>query len=566
MRERFELLSPNAGRRVTFGTFHAVFFQILKNAYRYTVDQILHDDRKYRILQDCADRLKLQFEDEKELLGNLAAEISMVKNEQIPLEHFYSGSCGEEAFRAIYRCYQETLERNRLIDFDDMLVYCHDLFSQRTDILALWQRRFRYILIDEFQDINSLQYAIVRMLALPENNLFVVGDDDQSIYRFRGAKPEIMLNFQKDYPDAQVVILEENYRSANEIVEASQLVIRENKKRFQKQIRSARTVTGAGPLSYPGTGRKRVHIQCFKNQDHQAAYLIRCIQNASEEGRSYEEMAILTRTNAGARYIAEKLMEYQIPFRMKERLPNIYDHWIAKDLFAYLRMANGSIDRRDFLQVMNRPVRYLSRECLDTPEVSLERLRTWYEDKPWMVQRIDRLEEELALLGRMKPFAAVNYIRFGMEYQEYLKSYAQDHRLKEEELTEILNQLQESAASFQNLSDWFAHIDDYRRKLEELHQLQNGSRGMKQKDEAVTLATLHGAKGLEFQEVYMIDLNEDTIPHRKSVHDADIEEERRLFYVGMTRAKETLHLYYVKERYGKKQDPSRFLEVFDLDS
>ena len=200
MRERFEQLMGGKRYRVTFGTFHAIFFQILKYAYHYTASNILREEQKYRILGEIADYMKLEFEDEKEFLSDLAAEISLVKNEQIPLEHYYSTNCSEENFRKIFQMYQNRLQQSNQIDFDDMLVYCNALFRERKDILAQWQRHFRYILVDEFQDINQLQYGVVRLLAQPEDNLFIVGDDDQSIYRFRGAKPEIMLNFRKDYP------------------------------------------------------------------------------------------------------------------------------------------------------------------------------------------------------------------------------------------------------------------------------------------------------------------------------------------------------------------------------
>ena len=545
MRERFARLMGEKRCRVTFGTFHAVFFQILKYAYHYTAANILRDDQRYQILTELADRQRLEYEDEKEFISGISGEISLVKNEQIPLEHYYSSSCSEEVFRQIYQGYQERLRRSGLIDFDDMLVYCYELLRERPDILAQWQRRFRYILVDEFQDINGLQYQILRLLARPEDNLFIVGDDDQSIYRFRGAKPEIMRGFQKDYPQAETVLLDENFRCSGKIVEAAELVIAENKNRFEKKIRCG---------SEPG---EAVEIRRFAGQEQEANYLVKCIRDARERGYEYNDLAVLTRTNVGGRYAAEKLMEFQIPFRMRDVMPNLYDHWIARDLLAYIRLGMGIRERKDFLQVMNRPNRYISRVCVDEPQVSFERLRTWYEDKPWMVRRLDELEENLHRLGRMSPFAAVNYIRYGMEYESYLKEYAGYHRIKEEELREVADELQESAKNFKTHLQWFEHIEEYKRTLEE-------KKNQPVEEDAVTLSTLHGAKGLEFSEVFILDVNEDTIPHRKAALEADIEEERRLFYVGMTRAKRRLHLFYLKERYGKRLEPSRFLEVFDL--
>ncbi|MDO5344912.1 MAG: ATP-dependent helicase [Lachnospiraceae bacterium] len=545
MRERFERLM-GAKSRVTFGTFHAVFFQILKYAYHYTAENILKETQKYQILSELTSQLKLEHEDEKEFLSELAAEISLVKNEQIRLEHYYSTTCSEDAFRKIYLGYQERLRRSGRIDFDDMLVYCYELFRQRPDILAQWQQRFRYILVDEFQDINPLQYQIARMLAAPQDNLFIVGDDDQSIYRFRGAKPEIMRSFPKDYPKAEVVVLDQNFRSAKAIVQASQQVIRENKNRFSKEIHC--TQEEGEP----------VEIRCLSNQEREAGYLIKCIRESVKRGVPYHKIAVLTRTNVGGRFFAEKLMEFQIPFRMRDTMPSLYEHWIAKDVFAYIRLAMGIRERKDFLQIMNRPTRYISRECVDEPRISFDRLRMWYEEKPWMVERLDLLEENLERMKRMMPYAAVNFIRHGMDYESYLKEYAGQRKLKAEELLEVLEELQESARNFKTFRDWFSHVEEYQRTLEEQRRKDT-------KDEdAVVFSTLHSAKGLEFEEVFILDVNEEVIPHRKAYLAADIEEERRLFYVGMTRAKKRLHLFYIKERYGKRLEPSSFLEVFDF--
>ena len=202
MKQRF-LHRMGAGQSgVTFGTFHGIFFTVLKYAYHYSAANIIGEEQRYALLRDVCHSMHLQYEDEAEFFSGVFAEISKVKNERIPLESYYSSLCGEEVFRDIFKAYQSRMQKNGLLDFDDMLVYTYELFTQRKDILAMWQQKFQYILIDEFQDINQLQYDIIRMLALPENNLFIVGDDDQSIYRFRGSKPEIMLHFGEDYKKA----------------------------------------------------------------------------------------------------------------------------------------------------------------------------------------------------------------------------------------------------------------------------------------------------------------------------------------------------------------------------
>lgn len=540
MQSRFQALSRQRG--VTFGTFHAVFFHILKYAYHYSAANILTEEKKYQILQRLLSESGLHFEDEKETLSEIASEISVVKNEQIPLEHYYSKSCPEEVFRGFYRKYEEVHRREGLLDFDDMMTMTYELLTQRADILAAWQRHYRYILVDEFQDINLLQYAILRLLADPERNLFIVGDDDQSIYRFRGAKPEIMLNFPKDYPDAKQIVLDRNFRSVASVIRAAQLVIRENTKRFAKRAVHVRK------------GQGQIDIREFSGQEHESLYLIKKVQESLAGGMPPNEIAVLYRTNQGARPYAERLMEFNIPFEMRDALPNIYEHWIAKDLFAYLHLARERLDRAEFLQVMNRPKRYIARDAIDAKVISLETLRTYYEDKDWMLDRIDRLELDLRMLKDMAPYAAVNYIRYGMNYEEYLQEYAKARRMKPEELTDILDEIQDGCRPFKTVEAWYEHLTAYKERLLE-------QRGKKERDpDAITLATLHSAKGLEFQEVFLVDVNEGTIPHRKASMEAELEEERRLFYVGMTRAKDRLHLFYVRERYGKRVEPSVFLE------
>lgn len=542
MRERFAGLMGGKTCPVTFGTFHAVFFQMLKSAYHYTGANILKEEQKYQFFREIIAHLKLEIEDEAEFLSGIMGEISRIKNERIPLEHYYSQNCSEEIFRRVYQMYQDKLAEARLLDFDDMLVYTYELLRERKDILEGWRRRYRYILIDEFQDINQIQYDIVRMLAAPADNLFAVGDDDQSIYRFRGARPEIMLRFQKDYPKGRMILLAENFRSTGCIIKGAGKVISHNKDRYPKQIRG---VKGVG---------ERIEIHGFVSQPQEYGFLSKAILNYVEEGYTYEDIAVLVRTNTGAGMPVEKLMEFNIPFRMRDALPCIYDHWIAKDLLAYIRIAMGSRERKDFLTIINRPKRYIGRESLEPTKISFTHLKDYYREKDWMLERIERLEYDISMLGKMSPYAAIHFIRCGIGYDEYLKEYAQYRRIKPEELFEVINELQEAARGFSTFSAWFTHIQEYQEALKQQAARQ------KQEEEGVTLATLHGAKGLEFPIVFLLDAQEGNMPHHKAVLDADLQEERRLFYVGMTRAKERLHIYYAKERYGKKLTVSRFVE------
>ncbi|MBQ7796735.1 MAG: ATP-dependent helicase [Lachnospiraceae bacterium] len=550
MKERFfRLMTEDEAKaeaeynRVTFGTFHSIFYQILKLAYRFPSGNVLGEEDKRSFFKDYLAKSEMEVEDEGEFISSVINEISYVKGSQIDLNYYYSQNCPEEWFKKLYSGYDDMLRMTGKIDFDDMLIMCYELFTERPDILAAWQRKFRYILVDEFQDINRIQYEIVRMLALPENNLFIVGDDDQSIYRFRGAKPEIMLGFMKDYPKAKQVLLAENYRSTKDIVETSLKLIGHNKVRYDKAL-----------MPVHGAGRP-VEAIIYENPLREMDDVARKLRLYELAGYQYEDMAVLFRTGNGSGLLAEKLMEYNIPFVMRDTIPNLYSHWIAKDLFAYLSLGSGSRKRSDFYRIMNRPNRYFSRDAFETPEVSLDAVKSFYQDKDWMEERVFDLESDILTIGRLKPAAAINYIRKAVGYDQYLKDYAEFRRLKPEELYEIVDQLADSAAGFVTFADWQEHIRQY----EEALKSQREERGNKEEQTGVTLSTMHSAKGLEYRIVFVIDANEGVVPHHKAALPADIEEERRLFYVAMTRAKERLHLCAVKERYHRKQEISRFV-------
>ena len=552
MKLRFQALMEGRQLPVSFGTFHAVFFSILKHAYRYDASNIIREEQRVRIIRELMERFHVDVEDEAEFAGGILSEISAVKGEMIRLDHYYSKNCPEELFRKLYQGYMDALMRQRLLDFDDMLVMCYELFTQRKDILAAWQQKYRYILVDEFQDINRIQYEIVRMLAAPENNLFIVGDDDQSIYRFRGAKPEIMLGFTKDYPQASRTLLGVNYRSTPEIVEAAGRLIAHNRTRYQKEIRASR-----------GKGRPVV-TAVWEDARAETTGIVEELQDYVRMGYRWSDMAVLYRTSLEPRLLMERLMEYNIPFRMRDTLPNLYEHWIAQDICAYIRIAGdeparrGMARRADVVRVINRPKRYVNREALEGAEISWNGVKAWYQDKDWMVERIEKLECDLQMIGRMAPAAAVNYIRRGVGYDEYLREYADYRRMKPEELLEVAEQLQESASAFDTVQEWFAHMKEYGRQLKEQ------AKRLEKDTDCVSLMTMHSSKGLEFPIVYILDANERVTPHHKAVLEADLEEERRMFYVAMTRAKDRLHVCYVKERYGKEQERSRFIDEYEV--
>lgn len=548
MKQRF-LHRMGAGQSgVTFGTFHGIFFTVLKYAYHYSAANIIGEEQRYALLRDVCHSMHLQYEDEAEFFSGIFAEVSKVKNERIPLESYYSSLCGEEVFRDIFKAYQSRMQKNGLLDFDDMLVYTYELFTQRKDILAMWQQKFQYILIDEFQDINQLQYDIIRMLALPENNLFIVGDDDQSIYRFRGSKPEIMLHFGEDYKKAKKVVLDINYRCTKDIVEKSLRLIGHNSNRYPKDIRAN------------SEAEDGVTLCSFDNTAKEAAFIIEQIKRSIEKGQRYSDFAVLFRTNIQPQYLMEQLLSHNIPFHTKDALTNLYNHWMVRDILAYLTIGKGSRRRKDFLQILNKPKRYLSRESLTDEVVDFLEWEKLYEEQPWIAERVVKLSYDVKLLEKMSPYAAINYIRRGIGYEDYLREYATDHNRKPEELLDILDQIQESAKGFASVDKWVFHMKEYEEQLTRMARQKNAN------PNSVELATFHSAKGLEFANVFIMEVNESWVPYRKSVLERDIEEERRLLYVGLTRAKEKLWISYVKEIHNKSSEPSRFIkEIYGVE-
>ena len=543
MKQRFQAMTDRKYVTVSFGTFHAVFFGILRHAYGYSADNIIREEQRIRFFKEEISHMDLEIEDETEFIQSITGEISKVKNQRKNIQEYEALSCDTKSFRRLFQKYDHLLRRRNQIDFDDMLVYTYELLAQRKDILRAWQNKFQYILIDETQDMNQLQYDIVKLLAAPQNNLFMVGDDDQSIYRFRGAKPEIMLGFEKDFPCAERILLDTNYRSRKQIVDSAIKVINHNENRFPKEIQASR------PEGQP------VVTAVFGNQKEEYACMIEKILYYHKQGGKYSDIAILSRTNRQPGALAEKLMEYNIPFQMKDAIPNLYNHWIAKNVMTYLKLGKGSNKRSDLLQILNKPLRYISRECLEDEIISWDVMLMYYEDKPWMCDRIETLQHDLKMMKNMNLYGAIHYIRHVIGYEQYLRDYALDHKLKEEELLEILEEIQESARGYDTLEEWQKHIEGYSANLEKQQRAR-------EKQDGVILCTMHSSKGLEFPIVFIPEANEGITPYQKAVLKEEIEEERKLFYVAMTRAKELLYIFSVKERFHKPLEISRFVGEF----
>lgn len=536
MRERFLKRCKAGGSPVTFGTFHGIYYGMLKQVYSLSSGQILGEEEQKTILEAAlkdVERENKRKPKEKDAL----LMIGKVKN-----NGGFAGITQDPEDRQIYHAYEKRKKEAGRIDFDDMLLLCYQLFQKRPDILRKWQERYRYILIDEFQDSSRIQYEIVKLLAGKRKNLFVVGDDDQAIYGFRGATPGIMKQFASDFPETAVVYLDINYRSTAHIVRASERVIRRNKNRYEKKLEA-----------YGGNG-KTVHIQEVKDMGEEAEYVASAVRKKIGNGVSPDEIAVIFRTVQDASMAMSAFMSYGIPFFMKEKAFHLYEHFIAEDIKAYFRIAGGSRARSDFLRIMNRPNRYIGRDALERERIDLEQIRNFYCDKDWMLARIDQFEEDMKEIAKMTPYAAFQYIRKKIGYQEFLKEYAAKKNIEETELTEIMDEIAESMKKKASMEEWIQYTDIYTNHLKEMEKEEKFTEGK------VAFLTMHGAKGLEYRIVYIIEAEEGIVPHRKALRDGETEEERRLFYVAMTRAKEELVISYAKQKNGKDVHPSRFVQ------
>lgn len=550
MKERFERLTAGKNYPVTFGTFHSIFYGILKCAYGIGANNLMSEKESSVLLQEVLDQTDIEstpeVEDEEELVRELLREVGMVKNGLCHLKDFHSKYLTQDEFAEVFRSYEHQKKELKKFDFDDMLVQCYALFRKKPEILQGWQKRFQYILIDEFQDINRVQYEVIRMLAAPRYNLFVVGDDDQSIYGFRGAKPELMLYMKQEFPSLRTISLTVNYRSTEFITGAAARVILHNDTRFYKRVQSFR-----------GRGQN-VHVQEVLDEQEEAQYVTEEIQKKLDQGIKPGEIAVLFRAAVQARMISEILSEHRIPFEMRDYVTNFYRHFIVKDMMAYLQLAAGKRDRSLFLTICNRPLRYLARNSMENRQVNFEDLRKFYCDKDWMLDITDQFDVDVRMMKNMAPYAAIQYIRKKIGYDDFLKEYAEKHQISWKQLMDVMAELEERSKNFKSYDEWEIHIAKYTQELEEQQAKARKIKG--ERENKVQLMTIHSAKGLEFEDVFVIHANEGEIPHQKAEKKDEIEEERRLFYVALTRAKNNLCISYITQKNGNSIKPSRFVE------
>ena len=539
MRDRFEKLQGKS--YVTFGTFHSVFFSILKTAYGFSAEQIASDELRYTLIKELIKKNEIVNEDINTLSGNLLNEIALIKQDNINIKNYYSNSIASDTFKKLYKEYEAELETRNKLDFEDMLSLTYELLSERKDILTAVQNRYQYILVDEFQDINFLQYNIIKLMAGKKQNITVVGDDDQSIYRFRGARPEIMLGFERDFRNVSKVFLDINFRSTTQIVDASTKLISFNSKRFPKTFK-ANNGSGA-PVS----------VIEFKNPFAEVNSIIKDIKEYIKAEQDINNIAVLYRTNLSPRLLIERMMKNNIPFTIRDSIPNLFEHWVSKDIISYIKLAINLGNKNDLLRISNKPNRYISRDSLSSSKANIETLFDYYDDKSYMIKRIIELREHLRTIKNLKPATALRYIRNVVGYDEYIEEYCDMNGVESNDCYTVLGDLENSASEFNTFSDWFVHMEEYKEELIEAGKKSN------EDDIGVRLMTFHSSKGLEFDIVYIIDVNEGSVPYKKAKGADEIEEERRMFYVAMTRARHKLFICYCKENFGKSIGKSDFI-------
>ena len=570
MRERYRVLAGGE-QGVTFSTFHALFFKILRYAYSYDSSNILTEEERTRFLRDAAQKAGVANFLDGDLIFALSSEISCIKNRKGEMTARPARSVGtdKKQFEEIYNEFERILRNEKKIDFDDMMLLCGRLFDEHQEILSYWQQVYEFILIDEFQDICPLQYELIKKLAAQHNNIFVVGDDDQSIYAFRGADPKMMFEFENDHKklkEYERVTLGVNYRCSESIVDCSSNLISHNKKRYKKVLKS-------GKKGFLKTDT--VMYREFSDVGKETMYVVNMVENLIARGIDESEIAVLYRVNTQPGMLVSKLKERNIRFVIKDSVPNIYEHWVAKNIFAYIELAgmqdtgrtydanNRTAGRTDgwrelFLQIANRPTRYITRESLRRQDLSFDTLYAENRDKAYVREKLDKLNYDRAILGKLPPKAAVGYIRKAVGYDGFIKKYAEERILDAEGLYEILNELEASAAEFATYADWKKHIEEYSEAL------KKKTAEYKEKESGVGLLTFHSAKGMEFDTVFIIDASEDYTPYWQAAKSAEIEEERRMFYVALTRAKKRLFVLHADDRFGKKREPSRFIREAKL--
>ncbi len=564
MRERVFSLIGKEAEKIWLMTFHSACARILRKEIErlgYRKNFIIYDESDaHRLITSC---LKdLDFDPKRYTPGGILSAISMSKDNLIDPEEYASmvHTYQEKVISEVYRIYQERLSQNNALDFDDLIVLTVRLFELYPSVLKAYQRRFNYILVDEYQDTNHAQYRLVSLLAQKHRNLCVVGDDDQSVYGWRGADIRNILEFEKDFPDARVIKLEQNYRSTQIILEAANYVIRNNQGRKPKTLWTT-NVRGEAITTY----------QAEDEHDEGIFVATEIERLVNLDKRKYTDFAIFYRTHAQSRVFEEILMRYGIPYKIVGGL-KFYERQEIKDIIAYLRVILNISDSVSIKRIINNPKRRIGKTTLEHVDwfarrnnISFYQSLLRVEENPYLspkarleIQSFLFLMDDLRALREKEDL--VNLVKKVLERTGYLKSLKEQRTIEAESRVENLNEFLTVVREFQD-SHPGEGLEEFLEKISLITEIDVYD----EKEEAVTLMTLHNAKGLEFPVVFMVGLEENLFPHIRSKTDlSELEEERRLCYVGITRARERLYLTHAWTRslWGGRNynSPSRFLK------
>lgn len=548
MRERLEALVPDNNTFV--GTFHALGVRIIReNA------PLLGLDRNFSIV-DSDDVLSIikkiikdnGYDPKLTTSGYIRNRISSIKNEMLTNDEItkFFNTPQDQIAQKVYYEYIDILKKNNSVDFDDLLLLPVKLFLNNKDILESYQDRFKYLLIDEYQDTNDVQYKLSRLLANKYNNIFVVGDPDQSIYMFRGANFHNILNFEKDYKNAQVISLEENYRSTKNILDTANSVIKNNKERKEKNL-----------WSNNGEGTKTKYLRAYDDK-HEIQLVLDEIKKLLAEGYKKNDIAVLYRTNAQARLVEEMFLKANIPYKVVGSY-YFYSRKEIKDLICYLRLILNNNDEISLRRVINVPKRGIGESTLARLEKEAR------EQNISMFQAINKGKEQifkeliLHLTEESENITLTELIDLILEETGIRQEYENDNSLESQLRLDNLEEFKSITKTYEERTGSVS-LSDF---LEEVSLIADISEHQQQ-DDVVTLMTVHSAKGLEFSVVFLIGMEDGIFPHQNSFSAEGLEEERRLCYVGITRAKEKLFISNAKRRmlYGKDviNPPSRFIK------
>ena len=532
---------------VLFGTLHSFFFRVLRAAGQYTADSVVDGAKRKAIVRTLMKARNVQAAYDEETVERVCNALSRLRGGAFVCDAQASISLPRgmrmDTLTALSEDYGKALRDGGLLDFDGMLTECLALFKEQPQVLESWRARFPYVMTDEFQDVSGLQYECLKLLAAPANNLFAVGDDDQSIYGFRGASPSYMLGFQEDFPQAQTVVLDANYRSSASVVALANALIEHNTARSPKRMQYMHSA-GASPVAaYP------------QNPHNEAEWLAERVLSMKNEC-PFEEIAVIFRMHIQAQIVADALTRRRIPFTQRESAANLYTHWIAEDIAAYFRLAANRLDDDALARIINRPSRYITNNAVAAArtvgkasrEGALASLRAGDLLNKRQHAAMDLLALGINAIARRGAYDAIRYLREGVGYDETIKEQAERRGTDALTLLDIADALQEAARVFPDTQAWLAHAEAARSARPCTPEASAG----------VTLTTMHGAKGLEFDAVFVIGAVDGLVPHR----DGEEEEERRLLYVALTRARKWLYISAYKESGHREMAVSRFLRPF----